>query len=145
MEFDQIRFMEHLALDCRLSLHNFCEAMQRRFELPTFEFDAENETAWGLVEHKGIEYNVSRPYKRGTLHEWDDSVPEDCNFGVILMVSRECPPSQNPDWSLADLVPNISQGLANLFRCRVYHHRTRINGSSDVLRTGIFEPSTERV
>ena len=44
MEFDRIRLMEHLAVDCRLSLVEFCDAMQRSFSLPEFEYDCENET-----------------------------------------------------------------------------------------------------
>src|SRR5262245_26623931 len=103
MEFDRIRLMEHLAVDCPLSLQEFCDAMQRRFGLPAFEFDSENETEWGLVEHEGIEYNVSRPYERGTLEEWDGSG----TFGVTLMLSQDC------RLSLADVVGR-----------RVYHHRT---------------------
>ena len=67
MALAPIRFMEHLALDCSLSLREFCHAIQQQFELPAFAFDFENETEWGLVAHAGIEYNVSRPYERGTL------------------------------------------------------------------------------
>ena len=90
--------MEHLAVDCPLSLQEFCSAMQQRLNLSKFEFDFENETEWGLVESEGIEYNVSRPYERGTLQEWDETVPAGCNFGISLEVSEECPLEQNIEW-----------------------------------------------
>ena len=104
MEFDRIRVMEHLAVDCRLSLEEFCDGMRRRFGLPEFEYDCENETEWGLVNHGGIEHNVSRPYERGTLEEWDGSVPVGCNVGVKLTAFKDCPPGQDADWSSAELV-----------------------------------------
>ena len=140
MEFDRIRLMEHLAIDCPLSLQEFCDAVQRRFGLPAFEFDFENETEWGLVEHEGIEYNVSRPYERGTLEEWDGSVPVGCNFGVRLMVSQDCPPNRDAEWSSAELVPHIGQGLADLLGRRVYHHRTWVGAGENVVRKRVFHP-----
>jgi hypothetical protein len=144
MEFDRIRLMEHLAVDCPLSLQEFCDAMRRRFGLPAFEFDFENETEWGLVEHEGIEYNVSRPYERGTLEEWDGSVPVGCNFGVTLMVSQDCPPGHDAEWSSAELVPHIGQGLADLLGRRVYHHRTWVGAGENVVRKRIFHPRARR-
>jgi hypothetical protein len=74
MDFGRIRLMEFLALDSPLSLEEFCHIFRRLFGLPEFKYDCENETEWGLVEHEGIEYNVSRPYERGTLEDWDGSV-----------------------------------------------------------------------
>jgi hypothetical protein len=141
MEFGQIRVMEHLAIDSPLSLSEFCEAMQRRFGLPDFEFDSENETEWGLVEHEGVEYNVSRPYERGTLEEWDGSVPAGCNFGVTLMVSQQCPAGRDVAWSSAELVPLIGQGLADLLGSRVYHHRSWVQGGENLVRKRVFTPA----
>jgi hypothetical protein len=80
MDLSHIRLMECLALDSRLSLEELCDVFRRLFRLPEFGYDCENETEWGLVEHEGIEYNVSRPYERATLEEWDGSVPVGCNF-----------------------------------------------------------------
>ena len=144
MEFSRIRLMEHLAVDCPLSLEEFCKAMRQRFGLPDFKYDFENETEWGLVEHEGIEYNVSRPYERGTLEEWDGSVPVGCNVGVTLMVSQECPPSQDAEWSSAELVTHIGQGLADLLGGRVYHHRSWIQGGKNMTRKRVFHPRPGR-
>jgi hypothetical protein len=140
MGFRYIRLMEHLAVDCSLSLLEFCDRMQRRFGLPEFELDFENETEWGLVIHEGIEYNVSRPYERGTLEEWDGSVPVGCNFGVTLTVSEECPPSQDAAWSSGELVQQIGQGLADLLGRRVYHHRSWVQGGENTVRKRVFLP-----
>jgi len=63
MEFGRTRLIEHLAVDCPLSLLEFCDAMRRQFRLPAFQFDFENDTEWELVEYEGIEYNVSRPVR----------------------------------------------------------------------------------
>ncbi len=144
MDFSQIRVMEHLAIDCPLSLRDFCDAMQQRFELPDFEFDAENETEWGLVEHEGIEYNVSRPFEVGTLQSWDQSVPEGCNVGVSLLVSQECPPTQDVEWGSATLVPHVAEGLADLFGSTVYHHRSWLGVGENVIRTKVFYPKSKQ-
>src|SRR5262245_41186824 len=133
MEADRVRLMEHLATDCRrLALEEFCDVMQRRFAFPDFEYDFENEAEWGLAEHEGIEYNVTRPYERGTLEEWDGSVPVGCNYGVTLMVANDCPPNWDAVWSLAILVPRIGQGLAEVLDRRVYHHRTWLEAGENV-------------
>lgn len=141
MEFDRIRLMEHLTVDCQLTLVEFCEAMQRLFGLPDFEYDCENETEWGLVNHGGIEYNVSRPYERGTLEEWDGSVPAGCNVGLTLTAFVDCSPGFDPDWSSAELVERVGQALADLLRCRVYHHRTWLESSKNVTHKRVFQPN----
>jgi hypothetical protein len=140
MEFNRIRLLEHLAVDCPLSLLQFCDEMQRRFGLPDFEFNFENETEWGQVEHNSIEFNVSRPYERGTLEEWDGSVPVGCNFGITLMLAQDSPPGHDAEWSSAELVPRIGQGLADLLGRRVYHHRTWVGAGANLVRKRVFHP-----
>ena len=132
--------MEHLAVDCPLSLQEFCSAMQQRLALSKFEFDFETETEWGLIESKGIEYNVSRSYERGTLQEWDDTVPVGCNFAITLAVSEECSPEQNLEWSSVEFVPNIGQMLAELFDTPVYHHRTWLGVGKNLKQKKAFYP-----
>jgi hypothetical protein len=143
MDIGEIRFMEHLATDSPLSLREFCAGMQRQLGLPDFAFDAENETEWGLVVREGVEYNVSRPYERGTLEEWDGSVPVGCNFGVTLKVSHECPANQDTAWSLTNLVPPIAQGLADFLGRRVYHHRTWVKVGESRIRKQVFSPKAK--
>lgn len=141
MEVSRIRFMECFVVDCPLLLQEFCYSIQQRFELPDFEFDWENETEWGLVEYEGIEYNLSRPFERGTLQEWDESVPAGCNFAITLSVSQERLPEQNVEWSSAELVPKIGQALADLFERQVYHHRTWLGVGNNLTRKQVFYPN----
>lgn len=144
MDIDRIHLMEHLAIDCRLSLHEFCNLMQSLFNLPDFEYDCENETEWGRVEHQGIEYNVSRPYKRGTLEEWDGSVPVGCNIGVTLIAFNDCPPGQDIQWNSSDLTERVARRLAQALRRPVYHHRTWFAPGRDVTHKTVFRPQAKR-
>ncbi len=66
---------EHLAFHSNLELEPLCAAIQKALDLPAFQLDAENETAWGFARREGVEYNVSMPYEDGTLQAWDESVP----------------------------------------------------------------------
>jgi hypothetical protein len=141
MDIGRIRLMESLTLDSRLSLQEFCDGFRRLFGLPEFDYDCENETEWGLVEHEGIEYNVSRPYERGTLEEWDRSVPVGCTFGITLMVSQDCPRGWDAAWGAAELAPRVGQALADRLGIRVYHHRSSSAGES-VVRKVVFHPKT---
>src|SRR5688572_16417248 len=88
VQLDRIAFMEGLAFYSDLGLVEACERLARGAGLSPVDFDAENETQWGLVEVDGVEVNVSRPYQPGTLEDSDDTTPPGCNFGVILIVSK---------------------------------------------------------
>jgi hypothetical protein len=136
--------MEHLAMECPLSLEEFCEAMRQRFSLPDFGYDSEDETEWGSVVHEGIEFNVSRPYEPGTLEEWDGSVPVGCNIGITLAVFQDCPPGQDAEWNSQALVSQVGQGLADLLGRRVYHHRTWLAAGENVTRKRVFHPRSTR-
>jgi len=144
MEANRTRFEEHLAVACPLSLEKFCQKIQLRFGLPDFEFDYENETEWALVEYEGIEYNVSRPFKRGTLQKWDESVPTGCNFGITLSVSEDCPQKFNIEWGSTELVPSFGQALADVLGRKVYHHRTWLGAGRNKIRKQEFLPNPKR-
>ncbi len=70
--------LHHLALFSSLSLEEFCAKFTAAFGLPKIDFDFENETEWGSVEFMDIGYNISRPFEKGVLQEWDSSVPIGC-------------------------------------------------------------------
>jgi hypothetical protein len=145
MEVSRIRFQEHLSIECPLSLEDFCSVMKQEFGFPDFEFDCENQTEWGFVEYKDIEYNVSRPYERGTLADWDNSLPANCNFGISISVSNECPIEQNIDWGSEKLALVVGQALADLFETPVYHHRTWVGAGNNILRNKNFYPRSIKV
>ena len=94
--------------------------------------------------HEGIEYNVSRPFERGTLEEWDGLVPVGCNVGVTLTAFTDCPPRQDPDWSSTEFVDSVGQTLADLLRRRVYHHRTWLRAGKNVTHKRVFQPKSRR-
>jgi len=140
MQLNRISIIESLAINCSLSLKQFCKAMQKHFGLPDFNFDFENETEWGCVEVNGIEYNISRPYKAEILREWDETVPQGCNFSVSLEVSQEFLKGKESKSELSDLLIRIGQGVADLFNRDVYYHRTWLGVGNNVTRNQIFHP-----
>ncbi len=76
--------MEHLAIHSQLDLTDFCRKLSILLNLPDFRFDSENETEWGEAKNEYLIINVSRPYEKGTLQEWDNTVPAGCNFGISI-------------------------------------------------------------
>jgi hypothetical protein len=137
---DQIAMMEHLALHSPLSLKAFCARLQSALRLPEFRFDAENETAWGLTVVENVEYNVSRPYKTGTLTLWDSTVPPGCNFGISLIIYRGHP-QPNHEWALEHLVLPVARAIAREFDVPVHYHRTWMGVGENVPRKMLFRPS----
>lgn len=115
MDSEHALRMEHFALETTLSLEVLCARLRDALSLPPFEFDYENKTEWGLVEVDGIEYNVSVPYAAGTLREWDPSVPDGCNVGIVLLFGRA------DSRSIASWVDTLTRALA----LPVQHHRSR--------------------
>jgi hypothetical protein len=144
MGVDRVQLMEHLAAKSPLSLHEFCELVQRLFGLPDFVYDFENETEWGAAESDGVGYNVSRPFEPGTLQEWDSSVPAGCNFGLTLEVFRDGPRAAGAGRTSEELVRQIGQSLADGLGSRVYHHRTWVGAGQNVTRGHVFLPGPER-
>ena len=140
MEFDRIAFMEHLAFRSDLGLAEACERLARGLGLPPFALDAENETAWGLVEVDGVEVNVSRPYEAGTLQEWDETTPPGCNFGVILIVSKGHPAYPDHQRAMQRLVPSYGQRIADALTTCVYHHRLWLGPVQSLPLSVVFRP-----
>ena len=120
--------MEHLAVDCSLALPEICAAVATALQLPALQLDFENETEWGACEVDGVEYNVSRPYRRDTLRAWDPSVPDGCNVGITISLGADHPHVDDDAWVsalLASVVPRIAAALG----CVVHHHRTWRRGA----------------
>ncbi len=141
MRDEEIRFMESLCVRSALSLHDFCYKLSKGLDLPNFEYDAENESEWGWVEIDNIEINVSLPYELGKLQEWDESTPEDCKFGILLIVSDSASLAWNLTWSLEEFVPEFAQSIANVIGSDVYHHRTWLAPGENIQRNRIYSPA----
>jgi hypothetical protein len=131
--------MEHLALRAELPLEVFCARFRLALNLPYFQFDCENETAWGQTVVDHVEYNVSKPYEEGTLQEWDETVPAGCNFGILLQLfAGHAHPTH--EWAWEHLVKPIAQTVADEFCTTVYHHRTWLGVGKNVRREWRVEP-----
>ena len=133
--------VEHLAVECELSLQEFCTRLQTALNLPDFNFDGENRTEWGLVEVGYIEYNVSRPYASGVLQKWDKTVPLGCNFDVSLIVYREHLRAGDQQWSFTNLVTPIGQIIADEFEVDVHYHRRWLGVGQNAERNVVFHPN----
>jgi hypothetical protein len=132
--------MECLALHADLSLRDFCGKFQAALHLPDFRFDYENETEWALTEINNIEYNISRPYEAATLREWDNTVPEECNFGITLcLLSGHASP--NHEWAFEKLVGPVARVVADEFAARVYYHRSWIGPGRNIPRSILYQPN----
>ncbi|KXX66691.1 hypothetical protein [Flammeovirga sp. SJP92] len=116
--------MEHLALYSELNLSDFCNKISDLFVLPKFVLDSENETEWGESKKGDLQINVSRPFEIGTLQEWDDTVPEGCNFGIIIT---------KPNIKQKE-VEKIGELITNEFKTSVFHHRTWLGPGQNIRR-----------
>ena len=137
---NQIAMMEHLALATPLTLRAFCNQCQQLLGLPEFRFDSENETEWGVVEKQGVQYNISRPYQIGTLQEWDDTVPDGCNFGISLILNQAHDNAKDYEWAYKHLVSPVAQKIADEFHIPVHYHRTWLAIGNNKSRNETFYP-----
>ena len=138
---NETAIMEHLAVVSPLSLREFCDRFRHTFDLLEFRYDSENETEWGISEWQDIQYNICRPYKIGTLQEWDRTVPDGCNFGISLILFRSHPNAHDHDWTGTHLVPLVAQTIANEFDITVHYHRTWRDVGNNVPRDTTFNPN----
>ncbi len=134
MEIEQIKRIEHFALTIEIGLVEFCDRFQSLFELPKMTSDHENETEWAEIDCNGINYNISRPYDMGKLTEWDPTVPEKCNFGISLGISKSAPNCNEIE------INRIGNLLSTEFKTNIYYHRTWLSIGKNKKRNLIFEP-----
>ena len=123
MDIKEIKRLEHICLKSDLNLKTFGQKFEQLFSLPTMVYDYENETEWLTIDKDKINYNISRPYEIGTLQEWDDTTPEECNFGIVLSFHKDHS-SINDNYLVDKIVANICEQLSTTFETTVYHHRT---------------------
>jgi hypothetical protein len=155
MKDERVRFAEHLAVATPMSLESFCSIIRREFDLPNFTAHFSHPhpallsiqymfSEGRLVEKGGIEYNISRhiprPFEPETL-QIGSAVPYDCNFGVTLIVSNDCPESESVAWGSSELVPGVAQRLANALGQKVHHYQTWLGvGKGTIARDQVFRP-----
>jgi hypothetical protein len=140
MNSEVVKRLEHISLRSDLDLQIFGEIFQKALTLPAMAHDYENETEWLDVDYNWINYNISKPYEEGTLQEWDDTVPERCNFGIVLCIHKDHPYVLNNIW-VDNMVAGVCRQLAKAFDTSVYHHRTITFGiDKSVKKNIVFNP-----
>lgn len=127
MDIKVTKRLEHVCLQHQLDLHSFGEKFRAVFSLPSMEYDYENETKWLTIDKDGINYNISKPYKDGTLQEWDDTTPRGCNIGIVISKHNEHIFVDDNQW-VNHFVADACKKLAQNFNTTVYHHRSFIFG-----------------
>ena len=92
--------------------------------MPDFVLAYENETEWGESEKDNLTINVSRPFEIGTLQEWDNTVPSECNFGISII-------KKNIE---LNEVEKIGQLISDGFKSTLYYHRTWVEPGKNIKR-----------
>ncbi|OAD46001.1 hypothetical protein [Polaribacter atrinae] len=135
MDIENISKIEHFSAFVDLSLKEFCQKFSLVLELPQMTFNTEDEMEYAEVEFNGIDYHISKPYKIGTLHEWDDNVPKDHNFGIILSIDNT-----NTDFNNAKLEATANL-ISTSFNTDLLYYRTWFSTGFSTEKVHIFTPN----
>lgn len=127
--------MEYLSLYSNLNLKDFCSRLTIIIGMPEFEFDYENETEWGESKNDDLIINVSRPFEMGTLQEWDDTVPDGCNF--LISIAK-------PKIKLGE-IEKIGILMTDEYKATVYYHRTWLGPGKNIKREIEIKTSNNKV
>jgi len=92
--------------------------------MPNFTFDYENDTKWGESKKDDLIINVSRPFEIGTLQDWDNTIPDGCNFGISITKSKI---------ELSE-IEEIGKLIADEFDTSVHYHRTWLAPGKNINR-----------
>ena len=96
-------------------------------------YDFENEAEWYEVKSNKIHYNISKPYRKGTLTEWDSTVPENRNFGISFGILND-----NTSFEMIE-INRIGNLLSTDFKTNVFYHRTWVGIGKNKKRNLIFK------
>lgn len=132
MNIDTISKIEHFSTFLNISLKEFCEDFKRVLELPEMTFNTENETEWAEVSFKGINYNISKPFEIGILNKWDENVPKDHNFGIVLSIDKS-----NSEFHKTELEA-FGNLLSSTFNVDILHYRTWFSTGFNTEKVQIF-------
>ena len=135
MDIDNISKIEHFSAFVDLSLKEFCDQFSLVLSLPEMTFITEGETESAEVNFNGIDYNISKPYKIGTLNEWDDNVAKEHNFGIVLSIDKA-----NTDFNNTKLEA-IANVIATNFNTDLLHYRTWFSNGFSTEKVHIFTPN----
>ncbi len=74
------------------------------------------------------------------MHEWDESVPNQCTFGISLIVYNDQKHIADVDWVMENMVPVVGQLVSNEFDTVVYYHRTWRGQGKNITRDQEYHP-----
>ena len=134
MDIENISKIEHFSSFVDLSLKEFCEQFSLLLSLPPMTFITEDETESAEVNFNGIAYNISKPNKIGTLNEWDENVPKEHNFGIVLSIDKI-----NTDFNNTKLEA-IGNLIATNFNTDLLYYRTWFSTGFSTEKVHIFTP-----
>ena len=134
MDIDTISKIEHFSAFIDLNLKEVCDNFRLVLELPEMTFNSEKETEWAEVNFEGINYNISKPYEIGTLNKWDDQVPKEHNFGIVLTINKT-----NINFNKAEL-EKMGYLLSNSLNANLLHYRTWFSSGFNTEKVQIFTP-----
>ncbi|QDS33601.1 hypothetical protein [Brevibacillus brevis] len=121
-----MRIFEHISFYSGLDLTTLSNALERVLLLKPFEYDWENDNRWSWTyDRDHIQINISWPYLSENLQEWDDSVPDGCNYSLLLisdfpLIDYE-QDKYNSDFVISVLIPKYVAVLRNIAG-EVYYH-----------------------
>jgi hypothetical protein len=135
MDIDNISKIEHFSAFVDVSLKEFCEQFSSVLSLPKMTFISEDETESAEVNCNGIDYNISKPYKIGALNEWDDNVPKEHNFAIVLSIDKT-----NTDFNNNKL-ETIANLIATKYNTDLLYYRTWFSTGFSTEKVHIFTPN----
>jgi hypothetical protein len=132
--------LEHITFSSELDLFTFGEKLGEVLLLPPLQLNYDNGTEWLCTDHDHITYDLTRSNEEGLLQQWDSSVPEESNFGLVLLFHKTHPHAFDNNW-VDHMIAKICGKLATVFNTKVYHHRSMTFDAPDNERTTmVFHP-----
>ncbi|MFF2528715.1 hypothetical protein ACFVS2_07345 [Brevibacillus sp. NPDC058079] len=81
-----MRIFERISFYSDLDLITLSNDLERVLSLKPFEYDGENDNRWSWTyDRDHIQINISWPYLSENLQEWDHTVPDGCNYSLLLI------------------------------------------------------------
>ncbi|MFS0915839.1 hypothetical protein [Brevibacillus sp. 179-C 1.1 NHS] len=82
----KLRIFERISFYSELDLEAFSSTLESILSLKPFEYDWENDNRWSWTyDQDHIQINLSWPFLFENLQEWDPTVPDGCNYSLILI------------------------------------------------------------
>ena len=135
MNIENISKIEHFSAFVDFSLKEFSDKFRFALKLPEMIFNNDDETASADVYFNGINYNISKPYVVGTLNIWDNNIPKEHNFRIILSIDKT-----NTNFNKAKL-EEIGYLLSTNFNTNILYYRTWFSTGFNTEKVQIFTPN----